>query len=425
MPGPVSEGLAAATRRLEGRADELVAAMMDALRDIPEYAAIENPAVWEEVRQHTAANVAALLQHPARGTHAAPGGNEDRAVLRAAPRGAGASRSGAARRLRQRNPDPVGRAARARSSTMPRLRDEVLERSSWAMAHLDAVTAAIADAYYEAQKDSRHRDQLVRDIFDEIVDGDASSVGALETRARLAGLDVDAELRAVVFRWDSGVPGGSPFDGLPPVPAVAACAEAAGVSAGRDPRSASRQRAAARRAVAGARGQPGTTAGDARRSADAAGRRGRRKRAPAFPDASRESPRCARPIASGARAIELGEMLDPADSVHLYDDYVLHDLFDSAPAQGDRLIAHTLEPLLAARRHGRAADRDARRLAALGPEPQGGRRRARRSTATRSTYRLEQIRRATRLDLEDPAQRLRVEAALRFLELRRRRDPRG
>src|SRR5687767_8842584 len=57
MPGPVSEALAAATRRLEERADELVAAMMEALLDIPEYAAIEDPVVWEEIRQHSAASV--------------------------------------------------------------------------------------------------------------------------------------------------------------------------------------------------------------------------------------------------------------------------------------------------------------------------------------------------------------------------------
>src|SRR6185503_7077832 len=57
MPGPVSEALAAATRRLEARADELVAAMVDALHDIPEYAAIDDPIVWEEIRQHTAASV--------------------------------------------------------------------------------------------------------------------------------------------------------------------------------------------------------------------------------------------------------------------------------------------------------------------------------------------------------------------------------
>ena len=55
-----------------------------------------------------------------------------------------------------------------------------------------------------------------------------------------------------------------------------------------------------------------------------------------------------------ARAVELGEMLDPAAAIHFYDDHVLHDLFESAPAQGDRLIAQTLEPLL---RLGEAGER--------------------------------------------------------------------
>lgn len=302
------------------------------------------------------------------------------------------------------------------------LRDELLERSSWAMAHIDAVTAAIADAYYEAHRGARHRDQLIRDLFDEIIDGDPAFAAALESRAQLAGLEVDAELRAVVFRWSSRVPGGSAFDGLPPLPAVAACAEAASLSADqvlaarraselllmlpwREPQ-ASLERL--RERLDGALTRLVGRSGECR-----VGVSGRVDGVAALRRAYREC----------ARAIELGEMFDPELSVHLYDDYVLHDLFDSAPAQGDRLIAHTLEPLL---RLGEAGERLIETLDAYLRSGQNLKAAAAALGIHRNTlvYRLEQIRRTTQLDLEDPTRRLRVEAALRFLELRRRRETR-
>lgn len=419
MPGPVSEALAAATRRLEARVGELVAAMLDAIRGIAEYAAIDDPVIWEEVRQHAAASVTLFYNvlregSPPRtkvGQYFARRRVEQGVVSLAALRAAYVSGTrilwGAL--LREVGPDR-------------KLRDELLDRSSWAMAHVDRVTAAISDAYYDAQQSTRQRDQLRRDLFDEIIDGDPAATGILEARARLAGLETDGELLAVVLRWASKVLGQSAFEGLPPVAVVAACAEAAATTAD--------EILAARRAnelmlVAPWRGPDASlerlrkTLGDAlnRLLGDSAegraGISGRVAGVAALRGAYREC----------ARAIELGEMLDPATSIHFYDDYVLHDLFDSASAQGDRLIEQMLEPLL---RLGEAGERLIETLDAYLRSGQNLKTAAAALGIHRNTltYRLEQIRREARFDLEDPTQRLRIEAALRFLELRRRRKPR-
>ena len=422
MPGPVSESLAAATHRLDERTDELVADMLDVMRRIPEYAAIEDPAIWDEIRQHTAASVALFYNVLREGRLA----RVERMKV---------AQYFAQRRVEQGVSLPALRAAYVSGTRIlwgallrevqdePALCDELLGRSSWAMAHIDVVTSVVADAYYEAQKGrSRHRDQLTRDLFDEIIDGDPTSVGALETRAGLAGLEALAELRAVVFRWSSTGAGGSVFDGLPPVPAVAACAEAARLSV--------EQVVAARRGsellLVTPWREPEASLGRLRKALGEAltrlvgesggvgcGVSGRVAGAGALRKAYHEC----------ARAIELGEMIDPAVSVHFYDDYVLHDLFASAPAQGDRLIAQTLEPLL---RLGEVGERLIETLDAYLRCGQNLKAAAAELAIHRNTltYRLEQIRRATQLDFEDPTQRLRVEAALRFLELRRRRDAR-
>jgi len=420
MPGPVSEALAAATRRLEARSDELVAAMLDAIRGIAEYAAIDDPVIWEEVRQHAAASVT-LFYNVLRegrppttkvGQYFARRRVEQGVVSLPSLRAAYVSGTrilwGAL--LREVGPDRE-------------LRDELLDRSSWAMAHVDRVTAAISDAYSDAQKSARQRDQLTRDLFDEIIGGDPAASDILAARARLAGLETDGELRAVVFRWSSKVLGQSAFEGLPPVAVVAACAGAAGVTAD--------EILAARRAnelllVAPWREPQASLArlrdtlsdslnrllGD---SAEArAGISGRVSGVEALRGAYREC----------ARAIELGAIIDPVGSIHFYDDYVLHDLFDSAPAQGDRLITQMLEPLL---RLGETGERLIETLDAYLRSGQNLKTAAAALDIHRNTltYRLEQIRRETRFDFEDPAQRLRIEAALRFLELKRRRKPRA
>jgi sugar diacid utilization regulator len=419
MPGPVSEALAAATRRLEERADELVAVALDVLHEIPEYGAIDDPLIWEEIRQHQKTSVALYYNILREGRLPRLEGMKTGQYFAQRRAAQGVVSLPALRAAYVSGTRILWGALLREVQSDPELRDELLERSSWAMSHVDAVTAAIADAYYEAHRGARQRDQLIRDLFDEIVDGDPTSVGVLETRAQLAGLELDSELRTIVFRWVSDVPGASPFDGLPPVPAVAACAEAAGVSADRvlaarragelllvvpwpEPVAAlEKLRGALAEAVTRLVGE----SGGAR-----AGVSGRAAGVAALREAYRES----------ARAVELGEMLDRAATVHFYDDYVLLDLFESAPAQGDRLITQMLDPLL---RLGEAGERLIETLDAYLRSGQNLKTAAAALAIHRNTltYRLEQIRREARFDFEDPTQRLRIEAALRFLELRRRR----
>ncbi len=420
MPGPVSEDLAAASRRLERRGDELLAHMLAAIREIPEYAAIDDPVIWEEVRQHAATSIPLFFN-----------------VFRdGRPPRTQVGQYFARRRVEQRAVSlPALREAYVRGTRIlwgallheargdSALRNELLARSSWAMAHVDRVTAAISDAYYDAQSGARQRDQLTRDLFDEILDGNPASDGVLATRARLAGLERDGELRAVVFQWSSAVPGRSAFEGLPPVAAVGAFADAAGVSANvvlaarraselllvapwREPEaSLERLRAGLAETLTRLLGD----SGEAR-----AGVSGRVAGVEALREAYHEC----------ARAIDLGARLDATDLVHFYDDYVLADLFDSAPAQGNRLIAQTLEPLL---RLGETGERLIETLDAYLRAGQNLKLAAAALAIHRNTlnYRLEQIRREAGIDLDDPTQRLRVEAALRFLELRRRRETRA
>ena len=419
MPGPVSERLAAVTKGLEARSEEIVGHVLDAVARIPEYAAIDDEAIWEDVRTHVAASVPLFF----------------RVFLEGRPPRTNLGQYYARRRVEQRAISlPALRAAFVSGTRVlwgallreagedADLRNELLARSSWAIAHSDAVTAAIADAYHEAQMGSRQRDQRTRDLFDEIIDGDSSSA-MIHTRARLAGLETEGELRAVVLRWSSEIPGRSAFEGLPPVAVVAACAEAARVTAD--------ETLAARRAsellIVAPWHHPKASLDRLRERLGVALTRligesdevqaGISGRVPTVADLRVAYHEC-------SRAIELGALLDAWSAIHFYDDHVLDDLFDSAPSQGRRLIAQTLQPLL------ELGESGVRLIETLDAYLRCGQN-LKAASATLDihrntlTYRLEQIRRAIPFDLEEPTQRLRVEAALRFLELHRRREARG
>jgi sugar diacid utilization regulator len=277
----------------------------------------------------------------------------------------------------------------------------------------------VADAYHEVQKGrSRIRDQRTRDLFDEIIDGSPEDVAGLEHWARLAGLDVGAVLRAVVVRDAPEERHGSSIGELPPVPLLVVCAESAGVDVERI--------IAARRASELLLIFPWWT-GDLRRLREGLGDALRRLLGdPALSragvsGAARGAGDLRRAYLECVRANELGAILRPEASVHCYDDYVLDDVFDSTATQGERLIEQTLGPLLELGKRGE------RLVETLGAYFRAG---LNHKVAAASvdvhrntlTHRLEQIRRATGLDLEDPAERLRVETALRFLELRKLHD---
>lgn len=420
--GPVSERLAAATQRLEARGDELVRRILDAALGVPDYAAIEDPVIWDEVRQHTAASVPIYYEALRNGVM--PSNRTMRVAHYSAKRRVeqGNVSLRALRTVYIVGMGILWRALMDEVQDDPELRDELLQRTLWAIPYHDLVTAGVSDAFYEEQEGrSRYRDQLTRDLFDEIIDGDPAATEVLETRAHRVGLDVEAEYRAVVIQWSSDVVGGgTTFDGLPPFPVVVACAESAGVPV--------------ERVVAVRRGSELLFVTPWQESKDSI--RGLRK---ALPEAVARLVDAAVAVSVGVsgrgvgarclrsayhectRAIELGGLVEAKSSVHFYDDYVLHDLIDSAPEQGDRLIAQTLAPLL---EQGEGGERLIETLDAYLRSGHNHKVTAATLDIHRNTlaYRLQQIGRLTQLDLEDPADRLRVEAALRCLELRRRRD---
>jgi sugar diacid utilization regulator len=405
-------------RRLDDRRDDLVAAILEAMHALPEYSAIDDPMIWDEIRQHTLGSVRLSLS--ALRTGDLPGDDElETAVFfahRRAEQGLVSLRA-----LRSAYVKGVGilwdslvREARGERT----LRDEILERSSWMLRYLDFLTSAVADAYHEAQKgSSRRRDQRTRDLFDEIIDGEPADTEALEARARLAGVDSASELRAIVLRGPTDATGHSAFSELPPVPILVACADSAGVSVERV--------AAARRGSELLLVLPSPD-GNLGQLCDALGTAMTRM----LGEATTARAGVSGPTGSGglrrayrecARAIELGELVSPASPVHCYDDYLLHDVFDSTAAQGERLIAQALGPLLEV---GEDGDKLLRTLAEYFRSGFNHKLTAIAVGIHRNTltHRLQQIQDLLEVDLEEPAVRLRVDAALRFLEIRRLRD---
>ena len=417
--GPASDRFAEVVERLESRIGEVVDDILDAMHALPEYAAVDDPVIWDEIRQHTTGSVR-LTWSALRGGRL-PRESEMKTALFFAQRRAeqGVVSLRALHSAYVTGMRILWEALIHEAGEAPELRAEILDRSSWAFQYLDFLTSAVADAYHEAQKGrSRRHDQRTRDLFDEIIDGDPDDVAGLERRARLAGLEVRAELRAVVVRGSSDGAGDAAIGELAPVPLLIACAESAGLPVERV--------AAARRGSELLLIFPWRGAelarlrdrlGDALRrllGASTASRAGVSGRALGAAELRRAYREC-------VRAQDLGAIVSPASPVHCYDDYVLDDVFDSAASQGERLIAQTLGPLLEL---GDAGERLVQTLDAYFRAGFNHKATAAAVDIHRNTlaHRLEQIRRVTGLDLEDPTERLRVETALRFLELRRLRS---
>lgn len=412
-----SEALAAAIRNLDDNCDQLVESILVAMHAIPEYGAIDDPVLWDEIRQHTSGSVRLSLRALRKGELPRDGelGTAAFFAQRRAEQGLVSLRG--LRSAYVTGLRILWEALIREAGDRKDLRGEILQRSSWMLRYLDFLTSAVADAYYEAQKGaSRRRDQRLRDLFDEIIDGDPGDAGVLEVRARLAGLDPSSELRAIVLRGPSDAAGHSAFSELPPVQLLVACAESADVPI--------EHVAAARRggelllvlrspaprleALCGSLG-----AAIKRLLGEATTARAGLSGPTTVSGLRRSYREC-------VRAIELGGLVSPASPVHRYDDYLLHDVFDSASALGDRLIAQTLGPLLEL---GEDSEKLTRTLAEYFSSGFNHKVTAAAVDIHRNTltHRLHRIQGLLGLDLDEPATRIRVETALRFLEIRRLR----
>lgn len=418
-PGPASRALTAAARRLMRRMDEFTERVIEEIRKIPEYAALGDSVVWNEIRELTPASIRLYY------TTVIEGRMPREEELRTA-------RYFTRRRVEQGISLRAVRSAYASGVRLlwgelvrevggnPKLQRELLGRSSWAFQHLDVFNSAVAEAYYQAQEGrSRHRDQLIRDLFDEIIDGDPSNAGALEARARLVELDKDPPLHVLILQWPASSTESAALERLPAASVIVAMAEAANLSIervlsarrGRElllvvPRATSEiDLKALRKKVRAALSRLPENSRSAR-----AGLSGLVAGAAGLRQAYREA----------KRAIELGEVMDPGEIVHLYDRYVFHDIIDSTPEQGRRLIDQTIAPLLALGESSGVLVETLHEYfrAGLNLKLTAAVLDIHRNTLA---YRMRKIREITRLDLENPEQRLLAENALQVLMLERSR----
>ncbi|MGH7818503.1 MAG: PucR family transcriptional regulator, partial [Candidatus Binatia bacterium] len=301
----------------------------------------------------------------------------------------------------------------------PVLQKELLLRAAWAFQHLDIVGSAVSEAYHAEQEGrARHRDRMLRELFDEIIEGGSSSAEELEARAVSVDLDLDLDFHVFVFPLGSSR-GGSPrtadLSALAMVVAEAASLtveRVVSIERSRElvllvPCGEEDFRVAVLRSAIAEALEPTIRAGVPL----VAGVSGIVRRVPGVRQGYKEA----------KRAAEIGQMLDPTNVVYFYDDYVLQDVLDSGAAAGRRLIGEALGPLLSVgetgqrlmetlRAYFRAGSNLKVAAASLDIHP------------NTLSYRMRQIHQLTGLDPGHPEQRLRAEIALQLFSMEQRRE---
>ncbi|MEA2626457.1 MAG: hypothetical protein QOD06_2502 [Candidatus Binatota bacterium] len=407
-PRPASRELQAVAAELKQDAAGLAQELAAVIRGIPEYGLVKDASVWNEIRQVVRANVPVFYGQVVDGREA----SDDELA---------AARHFARRRVHQGIPLHAHLNAYrkgmwvlwgelvARVIRRPRLQQELLLRAAWAFRHHEQICGAVAESYCAEQGgQARQREQMLRALFDAIIDGSISSDEELKARAGGVGLDLEHEFHLVLASTTAA------NAVLPAVPLGTAIAEAAGMSledvvavergsdlillvpspgGGRD---AALDRAKLSRAVAAAAGALTVCVGVSGRVAGVVGVRA----------ACREA----------TRAIEIGRTLEPDQIVFFYDSYVVHDTLETGARAGHRLVRDTLGPLLELGTSGR------RMVETLDAYFRGG---TNLKVAAglldihpnTLAYRIRQIHRLTGLDLDHHDHRLRTEMALRLLAL--------
>lgn len=420
-PASASPQLLGIGRRLIGETDRLVEKMVKMIREIPEYRRVKDEALWTEVRQILRANIPVFFNAVIEGR--LPKEEE-----------ISAARYFARRRVHQGLP-LRGHLTAYRNGMWilweelvscvmhrPMLQKELLMRAAWAFQHLDIITAAVSEAYYAEQEGrARHRDRTMRDLFDEIIDGGPSSPEELKARAESVGLDLDSEFHVLVIVRPQGRVGSPRGAELPSVTVVVA--EAAGLTVERvvsvernrellllTPRSGEELRVAVLRSKLVEALEPSIAAG----VAVAVGISGVVSGISGVRQGYKEA----------KRATEIGQMLDPTNVVHFYEDYVLHDVLDSGAKPGRRLVDEVLGPLLAIGETGQRLIETLQAYfrAGLNLKVAAGSLDIHPNTLA---YRMRQIHQLTGLDPGNPEQRLRAEISLQLFSLQRRRDVSG
>ena len=417
-PSPASPRLLAVGKRLIADTDRLVEKIVKMIRDIPEYRRMKDEALWTEVRQILRANIPVFFSAVIEGR--LPKEEE-----------VSAARHFARRRVHQgvtlrghltayRNGMWILWEELVNSvSHRPVLQKELLLRAAWAFQHLDIVSSAVSEAYFaEQQGRARHRDRMMRDLFDEIIDGGPSSPEDLKARAESVELDLDSEFHILVVLRPSGRGASPRMAELPSVTVVVA--EATGLTVERvvsvdrnrellvlTPRNGQDLPVAVLRAKLMELLEPSLAAGVPvviGISGVVSGIEGVRQ-------GYKES----------KRATEIGQMLDATNVVHFYEDYVLHDVLDSGAKPGKRLVTEVLGSLLSM---GETGQRLIETLQAyfnsgLNLKVAAGSLDIHPNTLA---YRMRQVHQVTGLDPGNPDQRLRTEIALQLFSMQRKRD---
>jgi sugar diacid utilization regulator len=417
-PTSASPRLLGIGRRLVGETERLVEKIVKMIREIPEYRRVKDEALWTEVRQILRANIPVFFNAVIEGR--IPRQEE-----------VSAARYFARRRVHQGVPLRGHLTAYRNGMWLlweelvncvmhrPALQKELLLRAAWAFQHLDIVSSAVSEAYYAEQEGrARHRDRIMRDLFDEIIDGGPSSPEELKVRADAVGLDFESEFHILVLFRPPGRSGSLRHAELPSVTVVVA--EAGGITVERvvsvernrellvlTPRSGEELRIAVLRSKLVEALEPTVTAGVPLLvgiSGVVSGIAGVRQ---GYKEAK--------------RATDMGQMLDPTNFIHFYGDYVLHDVLDSGAKPGQRLIDEVLGPLLAVGDTGqRLIDTlQAYFSAGLILKVAAGSLDIHPNTLA---YRMRQIYQLTGLDPGSPGQRLRTEIALQLFGLQRKRE---
>jgi sugar diacid utilization regulator len=416
IPAPPSAQLQRLAQQLKRDAGSLVETVVEVIGEIPEYRQITDPAVWKEVRQVVRANVPVFYDQVLECREATAAEFET-------------ARHYARRRVHQGIPLHAHLTAYRRGMWVfwgevvarvighPSLQEELLLRTAWAFRHHEQISAAVAESYCAEQDGrTRQRHQIVRAVFDAILDGTITTAAEVTARAGSIGLDLDRDFEVFV----ASTPG--PNVVIPVEPIGLAVAKGAAVDHDA--------------LVTVDRGCEVILLAPMRRPHHAVyGGRAKLDLAGALAEATGGLPisvGVSGPIAGvegiragyreATRAIEIGRSLAPGEFVHFYESYVVHDTLETGFQAGRRLLRDTLGPLIDLGESGKHLVKTLEAYFAGGTNLKVAASFLDIHPNTLA-YRIRQIRQITGIDLTHHDNRLRTEMAVRLHALELAKQP--
>jgi sugar diacid utilization regulator len=408
QPPPVSDELRLLAERASADPGRYVGKILAMSRSLPEFRDIRDAAFWNEVEQITRLNIPLFYRvmlddwSPTEDEIAANRDFARSCVQRQITLGSHLSV------YREGMWILWGHLIHEVVSGRPALRRELPLRTVWVLRNFEMIAGTLSQAYYaEHDGHARRRDDALRELFEEIIDGSPAPSDEFRARAAALGVDFDASYHMVVMEAKAG-------RRYPMVAALTGMvARSAGLSAG-DIVFVGRGRATVFFVPIRTAGTPE----EAFRTSLAAALTAR---APDWPKlragasgAVQGLDGIRRGYREACRSLEIGAAYEPGKMVWFYPELALEDLFHSNRIASTRLIHESLARLLADKaarqRHIETLDAYFRAglclkqaAASLGIHPNS------------LLYRMRRIREIAGFDPSDTDQRLRVEVALRLL----------